>query len=104
MQIAQVSQLFLGYTGLAAGLAEVDREALLGSHRLRSSQPLTEPLQTRAFIWLAPAPGSATFLEVIAVELSRTLCAETVEQCPTVCYTRATNWTSAERSAAKEES
>lgn len=53
---------------------------------------------------LAPACGSATLLEVNGVEHLRALCAETVEQWPTVCYTRATNRTSAEGSAAKEES
>src|SRR6476620_59177 len=102
VQVAEVAQLFLRDASGGAGLPQLDCETLLGGHRgilfgcgqklyRRYSSPGTARCWFR-YLAGRDLPGGPW--DVYAV---------CVEQCSTMCYTRATNWTSAEASAAKEE-
>ena len=111
VQVAAVAQLFLGDSGLGAGAAKVDGEALLRGH-VDDSLRLTDKNSTdNRFPGWVRAVASATFQLRIRADLTD-IYAESVERWQPMCYTRANNGTASDltlalvagSAAAKEES
>jgi hypothetical protein len=111
VQVAALTQLFLGDPDSGPGFSEVEGEALLWTHGDDSLRLKTKGLQTTGCGFIVRAVPSATFLSV-SRRGSKNLYAGRVERRQPMCYTHANNGKASDLAfasvagltAAKEES